>query len=159
MVTPEANSGVTLAGALGVNAARRARAQDELDRIFTLSPDLITVADFDGHFTRVNPAVEHVLGYTKEELLSRPYLELVHPGVSAHAVPVGHDGGNGLLVKPQDPSSLAAGLARAFESRWDAAQIAASVADYTWENLAKRNYAVLEHVLANRNRVNNAFVE
>ena len=69
------------------------------------------------------------------------------------------DGGNGLLVKPQDPSSLAAGLARAFESRWDAAQIAASVADYTWENLAKRNYAVLEHVLANRNRVNNAFVE
>jgi PAS domain S-box-containing protein len=68
-----------LAGALGVNAARRARAQDELDRIFTLSPDLITVADFEGHFTRVNPAVEQVLGYTEEELLARPYLELIHP--------------------------------------------------------------------------------
>jgi PAS domain S-box-containing protein len=68
-----------LAGALGVNAARRARAQDELDRIFTLSPDLITVADFDGHFTRVNPAVEQILGYTDEEFLGRPYLDLVHP--------------------------------------------------------------------------------
>jgi PAS domain S-box-containing protein len=65
--------------ALAVNAARRARAQDELDRIFTLSPDLIAVADFDGHFTRVNPAVEQVLGYTREEFLARPYVELIHP--------------------------------------------------------------------------------
>jgi PAS domain S-box-containing protein len=68
-----------LAGALGVNAARRARAQDELDRIFNLSSDLIAVADFEGHFRRVNPAVEQVLGYTEEEFLARPYLELVHP--------------------------------------------------------------------------------
>ncbi|MEA2188683.1 MAG: hypothetical protein QOK16_3694 [Solirubrobacteraceae bacterium] len=68
-----------LAGALGFNAVRRARAQDELDRIFTLSSDLITVADFDGHFTRVNPAAEQILGYTAEELIARPYLDLVHP--------------------------------------------------------------------------------
>jgi PAS domain S-box-containing protein len=68
-----------LAGALGFNAIRRARAQDELDRIFTLSSDLITVADFDGHFTRVNPAAEQILGYTEEELVARPYLDLVHP--------------------------------------------------------------------------------
>jgi PAS domain S-box-containing protein len=68
-----------LTGALGVNWARRARAQDELDHIFKLSPDLITVADFEGHFTRVNPAVEEVLGYTEDEIIARPYLELVHP--------------------------------------------------------------------------------
>jgi PAS domain S-box-containing protein len=68
-----------LAAALGVNAARRAKAQDELDRIFRLSSDLITVADFDGHFTRVNPAAEQILGYSEEELLARPYLDLVHP--------------------------------------------------------------------------------
>jgi PAS domain S-box-containing protein len=68
-----------LAAALGVSAGRRARAQEELDRIFTLSPDLIAVADFHGHFTRVNPAVEQVLGYTQEEFLARPYLDLVHP--------------------------------------------------------------------------------
>jgi PAS domain S-box-containing protein len=68
-----------LAGALGLNAARRAKAQDELDRIFTLSSDLIAVADFDGHFTRVNPAAEQILGYTEKDLLARPYLDLVHP--------------------------------------------------------------------------------
>jgi PAS domain S-box-containing protein len=68
-----------LAGALGVAAARRATAQEQLDRVFTLSSDLITVADFDGHFTRVNPAVEHVLGYTEEEFLARSYLAFVHP--------------------------------------------------------------------------------
>ena len=68
-----------LVGALGVNRARRARAQDELDRIFTLSADLIAAADFEGRFTRVNPAVNKILGYTQEEFLARPYLELVHP--------------------------------------------------------------------------------
>jgi PAS domain S-box-containing protein len=68
-----------LAGTLGVNAARRARAQDELDRLFNLSSDLIAVADFAGHFTRVNPAVEQILDYTPEEFLARPYLEVVHP--------------------------------------------------------------------------------
>jgi PAS domain S-box-containing protein len=68
-----------LAGALGVIAARRARAQRDFDRIFNLSPDLVAVANFDGHFTRVNPAAEQILGYTEEELLTRPYLDLVHP--------------------------------------------------------------------------------
>ena len=68
-----------LVGALGINAARRASAQRELDRIFSLSHDLVTVADFDGHFRRVNPAVESILGYTEEEFLSRPYLDFVHP--------------------------------------------------------------------------------
>jgi PAS domain S-box-containing protein len=68
-----------LAAALGSYATRRARAETELDRIFTLSPDLITVANFDGHFVRVNPAVEQILGYTPEEFMARPYLELVHP--------------------------------------------------------------------------------
>ncbi|HEX6452818.1 MAG TPA: PAS domain S-box protein [Trebonia sp.] len=75
-------AGLAVAGltaALGINAARRARAQNELDRIFTLSSDLIAVADFEGHFTRVNPAVEQILGYTPEEFLARPYIELVHP--------------------------------------------------------------------------------
>jgi PAS domain S-box-containing protein len=75
-------AGLVLAGfvgALGLGAARRARAQAEADRIFNLSSDLIAVADFEGHFKRVNPAFERALGYSAEELLSRPYVEFVHP--------------------------------------------------------------------------------
>ena len=68
-----------LAGALAVIAARRARAQQDFDRIFNLSPDLVAVANFDGYFTRVNPAAEQILGYTEDELLARPYLDFVRP--------------------------------------------------------------------------------
>jgi PAS domain S-box-containing protein len=67
------------AGALGLNAARRAHAQAELDRIFNLSSDVIAVADLEGRFTRVNPAFERTLGYSSEELRSQPYVEFVHP--------------------------------------------------------------------------------
>src|SRR5262249_36674490 len=70
---------VGLGVALGLNMARRARAQEELDRIFTLSQDLSAVADFEGRFRRVTPAAEQILGYTEEELLAQPYRELVHP--------------------------------------------------------------------------------
>ena len=44
-----------------------------------MSPDLIVVAGFDGYFKRVNPAFVARLGYTEQEALTRPYLELVHP--------------------------------------------------------------------------------
>jgi PAS domain S-box-containing protein len=47
--------------------------------LFDLSPDLMCLATFDGYFKRVNPAFERTLGYTTEELTSRPFLDFVHP--------------------------------------------------------------------------------
>ncbi|MEA2264540.1 MAG: two-component system, sensor histidine kinase and response regulator, partial [Solirubrobacteraceae bacterium] len=48
-------------------------------RYFDLSRDLAVASSFDGYFKSVNPALEHVLGWTPEEFLARPFLDMVHP--------------------------------------------------------------------------------
>jgi PAS domain S-box-containing protein len=50
-----------------------------LERMYALSSDLICAAGFDGYFKDVNPAFEKSLGYRRDELLSQPFVEFVHP--------------------------------------------------------------------------------
>ncbi len=76
-IAPFAAAGVVVLVARAL--AMRRRAQHELERIFELSLDPLVVVGFDGYCKRVNPAFERTLGYSNEELLSRPYEELVHP--------------------------------------------------------------------------------
>jgi len=59
---------------------------EQIEYLFTVSPDLFCIAGFDGYFKRVNPAWPRTLGYSSEELLARPYLELVHPDDRARTV-------------------------------------------------------------------------
>lgn len=48
-------------------------------RFFELSIDLLCCLDFSGHFRCLSPSWEHALGFTHEALMSRPFIEFVHP--------------------------------------------------------------------------------
>ena len=108
----------------------RKRAEEELERFFTLSLDMLCVAGFDGYFKRVNPAWERALGYTKEELLSRPYADFVHP-------------------EDQTPTAMAAdklsvgGQVLAFENRYRAKD-----ASYRWLEWAAVSYPSEQRIYA-----------
>ncbi len=66
-------------GDLSKAVRERRIVEGELDQLFNLSSDLFCIAGFDGYFKRLNPAWEQTLGISREELLSRPYIEFVHP--------------------------------------------------------------------------------
>jgi PAS domain S-box-containing protein len=52
---------------------------DELVGLFDLSPDAFCIAGFDGYLKLANPGFARILGYTREELLARPFMDHVHP--------------------------------------------------------------------------------
>jgi PAS domain S-box-containing protein len=52
---------------------------EELDQFFNVSLDLLGIANTNGYFLRLNPAWEKILGYTREELMAKRFLEFVHP--------------------------------------------------------------------------------
>jgi PAS domain S-box-containing protein len=57
----------------------RKKAEEEIERIFNMTNYMVCVADLSGSFIRVNSSFSQILGYSKEELLAKPYLEIIHP--------------------------------------------------------------------------------
>ncbi|MCS6834987.1 MAG: PAS domain S-box protein [Anaerolineae bacterium] len=51
----------------------------EVDRILSLSMDMVGIVDFEGRFLKLNAAWEATLGYRVEEMLGRHFVDFLHP--------------------------------------------------------------------------------
>jgi putative two-component system response regulator len=93
--------GAVLAGSLSALRARtRGRLwESTLARHREMSLDLICTASFNGHFVEVNPAWKRVLGFELEELVTRPFVDFIHPDdLEATLAEVDKQAKNGQLV-------------------------------------------------------------
>ena len=74
---PVAIAGIVFAIARAISLRRRA--QRDVERIFELSLDPMGIVGSDGRFKAVNPAWEQTLGHSRQQMVGRPYAEIVHP--------------------------------------------------------------------------------
>ena len=72
---------------------------------FATAIDMLCLLGFDGYFRRLNPAWERTLGFTAAELMSRPFIEFVHPDDRARTL-------------EQNRSVRGGGQALGFENRY-----------------------------------------
>ncbi len=63
---------------LSISNRELRKKEDELDRFFTLSLDMLCISNKNGYFKRLNPAFR-LLGYEPGEMLDRPFLDFIHP--------------------------------------------------------------------------------
>ena len=75
----DASGQVTAILCMARDISRRKKAELEFDRLFNLTPDMVCIASSNGHFTKINKAWQKTLGYSEQELLSTPFLKLIHP--------------------------------------------------------------------------------
>lgn len=55
------------------------KAEAELNRFFASSPDMFCIVDLDTNFKRINPVFEELLGYDLREIMTKSFLDLIHP--------------------------------------------------------------------------------
>ena len=72
---------------------------------FELSIDMLCILGFDRRFRRLNYAWEKTLGYSREELMARPFIDFVHPDDRARTL-------------EQNSQVRGGGQARFFENRY-----------------------------------------
>ncbi|MBN1598157.1 MAG: PAS domain S-box protein [Bacteroidales bacterium] len=53
--------------------------EEQFNKMFDLSTDLISIVNKKGKFIQINPAFESILGYTQQELIGSSVIDLVNP--------------------------------------------------------------------------------
>jgi PAS domain S-box-containing protein len=53
--------------------------KNQLNGFFEINDDLFVISKIGGTFVKINNACERILGYSREELLSMPFLSFIHP--------------------------------------------------------------------------------
>ena len=71
--------GQVFIGGIGLDVTDKKQAEQDRDRFFENSSELMCIADQDMKFRRVNRAFTDILGYSREELTGKSFRELVHP--------------------------------------------------------------------------------
>ena len=66
-------------GRISAERQAAADAKRERDRLFEMSRDLFAVATYDGYLKSINPAWSQQLERSVEDLLARPFSEIIHP--------------------------------------------------------------------------------
>ena len=56
----------------------RDQMEKEVERIFNFSMDMIGSGNLEGYFTKINSSFEGMLGYSKKEILEKPFIKFVH---------------------------------------------------------------------------------
>lgn len=88
VVTPIFDSGKQVIQLLATSRdiTEQKYAEQERDRFFQLSRDMLAICNTDGYFLQVSAAWTETLGYTTQELTTQPYLEFVHPDDQAATI-------------------------------------------------------------------------
>ena len=69
---------LVLCNYLGAEIKRKMN-EEMNEMLFESTPDIITITNSKGYFTKVNPTFRKLLGYSEKELTSKPFISFVHP--------------------------------------------------------------------------------
>ncbi|MBN2080599.1 PAS domain S-box protein [bacterium] len=77
---------------------QRKKAELERDLLFSRSTDGLCIAGFDGYFKQINPALVEMIGWPKQDIMSKPWLDFVHPDDRGNTKQAGAQLAQGLPV-------------------------------------------------------------
>lgn len=70
---------IRLSNEVSIENKKRKHTEKELQRYLNISVDLVAIVGKDKYFKRLSPNWFDVLGWTEEELLSMPIVDIIHP--------------------------------------------------------------------------------